>query len=156
RRFPIVEAVADALMGLVINRFKILTPQKHIPRINFDRLVISRETWNFSASELAFASEKDEAARFIAARRWARSHGMPRFVFVKSSAEVKPFYVDFDSPTYLNIFTRTIRPDSEGDAGDARITVTEMLPLHDQAWLPDAEGQRYTCELRIVAYDLNG
>lgn len=154
RRFPIVEAVADALMGLVINRFKILTPQKHIPRINFDRLIISRETWNFSVSQLAFASEKDEAARFIAARRWARSHGMPRFVFVKSSSEVKPFYVDFDSPTYLNIFTRTIRPDSEGDAGDARIAVTEMLPTHDQTWLPDAEGQRYTSELRIVAYDL--
>ncbi len=154
-RFPIVEAVADALMGLVINRFKILTFQKHIPRINFDRLIINRETWNFSASELAFASEKDEAARFIAARRWARSHGMPRFVFVKSSAEVKPFYVDFDSPTYLNIFTRTIRPDSEGEAGDARIAVTEMLPMHDQTWLPDAEGQRYTSELRIVAFDLS-
>jgi len=87
---------------------------------------------------------------------------MPRFVFVKSSAEVKPFYVDFESPVYLNIFTRTIRPDKQSDAGDkqsdagdARITVTEMLPEHEETWLSDAEGQRYTSELRIVALDLN-
>ncbi|HEX8335666.1 MAG TPA: lantibiotic dehydratase, partial [Pyrinomonadaceae bacterium] len=147
KRFDIVEAVADALMGLVINRFKILTPQRHIPRISIDRLVINRETWNFTAPELTFASEKDEGERFVGARRWARAHGMPRFVFVKSSAEVKPFYVDFDSPAYVNIFARTVRPDSDG-GGDARITVTEMLPEHSQAWLPDAEGNRYTCELR--------
>jgi hypothetical protein len=29
-----------------------------------------------------------------------------------------------------------------------------MLPEHNETWLPDAEGQRYTSELRIVAVDL--
>jgi len=30
---------------------------------------------------------------------------------------------------------------------------TEMLPDVEQSWLPDAEGRRYTCELRMVALD---
>jgi hypothetical protein len=29
-----------------------------------------------------------------------------------------------------------------------------MLPDPDHAWLPDAEGRRYTSELRLVAVDL--
>ena len=28
-----------------------------------------------------------------------------------------------------------------------------MLPAPDQAWLTDAQGQRYTSELRMVAVD---
>jgi len=30
-----------------------------------------------------------------------------------------------------------------------------MLPAPDQTWLPDAEGNRYTSELRMVAVDLD-
>ena len=33
------------------------------------------------------------------------------------------------------------------------MTVVEMLPAPDQAWLTDARGQRYTAELRMVAVD---
>jgi hypothetical protein len=33
------------------------------------------------------------------------------------------------------------------------VTVAEMLPAPDQAWLTDAQGQRYTTELRVVAVD---
>jgi hypothetical protein len=33
------------------------------------------------------------------------------------------------------------------------MTVVEMLPAPDEAWLTDAEGQRYTAELRLVARD---
>jgi hypothetical protein len=33
------------------------------------------------------------------------------------------------------------------------VNVVEMLPAPDQAWLTDAQGQRYTAELRMVAVD---
>ena len=33
------------------------------------------------------------------------------------------------------------------------MTLAEMLPAPDQAWLTDTRGQRYTTELRVVAVD---
>ncbi|MBO4210621.1 hypothetical protein, partial [Micromonospora echinofusca] len=43
---------------------------------------------------------------------------------------------------------RLARQDPSG-----RLTVTEMLPTPEQAWLTDDEGNRYTSELRFVAVD---
>jgi hypothetical protein len=42
-------------------------------------------------------------------------------------------------------------------AGPAtRITISELLPGPDQAWLPDADGNRYFSELRLTAVDPAG
>jgi hypothetical protein len=152
-RFDIIEAFGDALSGLVVNSFKLLPPGPHTPRITFDHLVVCRESWSFTASGLRFAWEKDEASGFLTARRWARSHGLPRFVFVKVPVERKPFYVDFDSPIYLSIFARMIRR-TTAQSPEAQIRIAEMLPNTNQIWLMDAEGQHYTSEIRMVALDL--
>jgi hypothetical protein len=154
-RFDIVEVFADIISMLTLNAFKLIEPRPRAPRVNLDQLVIARETWNFRGAEAAtFAHEKDAAARFLAARRWARGREMPRFVFVKVPVEQKPFYVDFDSPVYVDIFAKMIRRTVEGAPPDALIAVSEMLPTHEQSWLPDAEANRYTSEFRIVALDL--
>jgi hypothetical protein len=157
-RFDLIEAFADLLSERVSNHFKMLPPGDYAPRISIGRLVVNREAWRFSPAEMPFASEKDEAFRFLEARRWARAHRIPRFVFVKSPAEEKPFYIDFDSPVLINLFARVITQSAERQASEegranASITVTEMLPTPGQAWLPDAEGNLYTSELRIVAVD---
>ncbi|HEY0601690.1 MAG TPA: lantibiotic dehydratase [Herpetosiphonaceae bacterium] len=154
-QFDLIDTFALILSILVVNNFRIVEPAAHRPRIFFDDLVVNRESWRFDPADLSFANETDEAARFLAARRWARAHAMPRFVFVKLPIEVKPFYVDFDSPVYVNILARLVRRIQTSDAADRSVTVVEMLPRLDQAWLPDAEGRRYTSELRIVALDLN-
>lgn len=153
-RFVGVEAFADAFSGQSVNHFKPLRARRHRPRVTVDRMVIARESWAFSPDEFGFAYEKDDAERFVAARRWAAEQKMPRFVFVKSPVEVKPFYVDFDSPVYVDIFAKVVRrtKDSEEHA-DSLIAVSEMHPVHEQSWLPDAEGQRFTSELRIIAVD---
>ena len=122
--------------------------------MTIDRVTVCRETWRFSPSELTFAFEKDEAARFLAARRFARSHDLPRFVFIKVPIEVKPFYVDFDSPIYVDLLAKSIRRTKEKGRPDSLVSVTEMHPRADETWLPDAEGQHYTSELRIIAVDL--
>ena len=62
---------------------------------------MSRETWNFAPEELDFVYEKEAEVRFVAARRWAREFGLPRFVFARVPVEIKPFYLDFDSPIYV-------------------------------------------------------
>lgn len=151
--FDALDAIGDALSTLAVDAMKILPPARHNPRVTIDRLVVCRESWSFIASELSFAGEKNEAARFLAARRWARSHGMPRFAFVKVLSETKPFYVDFDSPIYVDIFAKALRLLAEHPAADQPFTLTEMLPTPDQTWLSDAEGRHYTSELRMVAVD---
>ncbi|MDQ3804643.1 MAG: lantibiotic dehydratase family protein [Acidobacteriota bacterium] len=152
-RFVGIEAFADAFSGQSVNYFKPLRPRKHRPRITVDKLVIARESWAFSPAEFTFAYEKDDAERFLAARRWAAEQSMPRFVFVKSPVEVKPFYVDCDSPIYVDIFAKVVRRTKDSEHAESLITISEMHPVHEQSWLPDAEGQRFTSEFRIVAVD---
>ncbi len=153
-RFEVAELVGTCLNLLILDSFRIFTAHTHTPRISIDRLVISRETWRFPAHELSFAFEKPEANRFLAARRWARAHELPRFVFVKLPVEVKPCFVDFDSPVYVDIFSKLVRLTVETGGNELMINVSEMLPGPEQIWLVDADGQRYTSEFRIVIVDL--
>ncbi|MYZ38957.1 hypothetical protein GT002_28595 [Streptomyces sp. SID4917] len=53
---------------------------------------------------------------------------------------------------YVNIFAKAARRLARKDPS-ARMTVTEMLPTPEQAWLTDDEGNKYTSELRFVAVD---
>jgi hypothetical protein len=158
-RFKLMEAFADALSDKVSNSFKILPASRHVPRVQIDRLVVSRESWSFSPLEMEFASEKDEATRYLEARRWAQQSDLPRFVFFKSQFEVKPIYVDFASPLLINVLSKLVRQTHEAclaaerDPEQLLITLTEMYPTPDLVWLPDAAGQRYTSELRMVALD---
>jgi lantibiotic biosynthesis dehydratase-like protein len=154
-RFDLIEFLGETLAALVINSLKIESAGRHTPRISFDRLVVARESWRFSASECDFAHVKDEVERFVQARRWAQSHGIPRFAFVRVPVEVKPFYIDFDSPVYVSIMSKMVRRTLESTAsvGD-EVTVSEMLPGIDMLWLPDEAGRHYTSELRIIALDL--
>jgi hypothetical protein len=150
---PLIEFFASTITQIVMPSFRILPRSDHCPRVTIDRLVVCREAWTFPSSEMAFAYEVEEGPRFLAARRWARAHGLPRFVFAKSPIEVKPLFVDLDSPLFVDILAKIARAAKEHVAGETAITVTEMLPGLDQAWLPDAAGERYTSELRIVVVD---
>ncbi|MDT5270747.1 MAG: hypothetical protein QOH49_2933 [Acidobacteriota bacterium] len=153
--FDALDAIGEGLSALAVNGMKILPPARHTPRITIDRLVVNRESWGFHHAELEFAGVKDEAERFLAARAWGRAHAMPRFVFVKLPTETKPFYLDFESPIYVDVLSKVVRQMEGQPLSERAITVSEMLPGPDQTWLPDAEGNRYTSELRMVAVDLD-
>ena len=155
-QFGLVETFAQFLAKETVDSFQIIPRQRHTPRLTIDRLVIRREAWRFTAEEVSFAYETDEAKRFLAARRWRQLHGLPRFLFAKVPVEKKPFYVDFDSPIYLRMLARSVRQTAEGGHEGLAIGLTEMLPSHEQTWLSDAKGQRYTSELRIAAVDVVG
>ena len=73
-----------------------------------------------------FAREKEGTERFLSARRWARAHGLPRFVFAKVPVEVKPFYVDFSSPVYVDILAKMVRRTVEHNSANASISFSEM------------------------------
>jgi len=156
-RFEIGAAFGDALSSITANDFKLVKVERHTPRVTIDRLVVMRETWRRGATEMEFAFVKDEAERFLGARRWARELGIPRFAFVRAPVEIKPIYVDFASPIYVELLAKLVRRTKEAGGGESareQVTVAEMLPGPDQVWLADAADQRYTSELRIAALDL--
>ncbi len=152
-QFDLLQSFSGLLARIVVDNFAIMLPTAHTPRILIDNFIVVRETWRFERSEIDFAESATSAARFLTARRWRDRHGMPRWVFVRIPGEGKPVYLDFDSPFAVDIVARRVRNQAPSPAGAKSISVSEMVPSHGQHWLPDAEGRRYSCELRIVAVD---
>jgi amino acid adenylation domain-containing protein len=150
----LLEVVGDLISSNAANCFDLLPPGPHVPRITIDDLVVSRETWRVAAAEATFASTADESARYLQARAWAAGLGLPRHVFCRFTGERKPIYADLTSLASIDLIARAVRRARRSAGAGATVTVTEMLPAPDQAWLTDAEGQRFTTELRVVAVDL--
>jgi amino acid adenylation domain-containing protein len=149
----LLEVVGDLIGTASSNCFDLVPPGAHVPRITIDDLVVSRETWRLAATEPAFAGTADESTRYLQARAWAARHGLPRHVFLRFTGERKPIYADLTSLASVDLIARSLRRSSRNAGTDATVTVTEMLPTPEQAWLTDARGQRYTAELRMVALD---
>ena len=125
----------------------------HTPRVWIDRLLVARETWCRRLGELDFALLSDERERYLRVRRWGRDLGLPDRIFVKVATEVKPIYVDLTSPTYVNVLCMAIRAGIRDGGPDTTITISEMAPTLEQAWVPDAAGNRYSSELRLLVVD---
>lgn len=151
QRFDVMAVFAQLLSGFVADKFDILPLTARLPRVQIDRLVVQRRALRVPCAELAFL-DGDEAHAFLALRAWAAAQGVPRWSFVKVPWEKKPFYLDLGSPLYVRMLAKQVRNAlrREADAAGA-ITFSEMLPSHDQLWMPlDAHG-RCTSELRLVA-----
>ena len=150
--FPLLDFYGAAFMESVVDELRIVpTNRRHTPRITVDKVVLVRETWRVPADELAFPELAGEHQRFVAARRWQLANHVPRYTFVTASGE-KPVFVDFTSPVYVNLLVKMARR----AGADSTLTLTEMLPAPEQTWLTDAQGRRYTAELRMTAVDSRG
>lgn len=146
RRFDVISFLEHHLIAESYASFSPVAPAPWTPRVIIDDVVIARATWRVVPAQLEWPALQEPAARFVAARRWARSLGMPRWVFVKTAEEVKPVYVDFDSTVYVEMLAKHLR-------GASSAALSEMLPAVEDAWVVDAAGSRYTAELRIAAVD---
>ena len=149
----LLEVVGSLISLMMVQAFDLRPPGPHTPRVAIDDLVVCRERWTLPATEPAFADTLDESARYLQARRWAASHGLPRHVFLRFTGEPKPIYADLTSLASIDLISRSLRRARRKAGAGATVTIVEMLPAPDQAWLTDAEGLRYTSELRIVAVD---
>jgi Lantibiotic dehydratase, N terminus len=148
------------------------------PRFTSGRLVLFRRRWQFGAGEAPEApqprresggADAAAAAFFARTARWRRRHRLPRHVFVHTAAEPKPFYVDLDSPLFVDLLRRRlatpgplgpsvhpgepdqpVRPGEPGPAGVAppALHVTEMLPAPEEMWVRDERG-RYATEFLL-------
>ncbi|MER5267857.1 lantibiotic dehydratase [Actinosynnema sp. NPDC002837] len=151
-RHDLLDVFSEVLMDVVLNAHSLFAGHAHVPRVVVDRAVVQRETWRFPAAEVPFASEKDEARRFVAARAWREAAGLPPRVFAKAGSTDKPVYVDFDSPVLVNVLAKMLR----GAAPDQLLGFTELLPDLDHLWLVDQNGDRCTSELRFAMVDRLG
>ncbi len=149
----LLAVVGDLVSTVISNRFDLVVPGAHTPRVTVDDLVVSREKWTFAGTEPGFANTADESTRYLQARAWAASHGLPRHVFLRFTGELKPIYADLTSLASVDLIARSLRRAQRNAGPDASVAVVEMLPAPDEAWLVDAQGGRYTSELRMVAVD---
>ena len=110
----------------------------HLGRVMVGGAVYQRERWSLRSEELEPA-KGIEALRSL--RRLVRREGLPRFTFVRSDVERKPYLIDAESPFAAELLQSLARRSRD-------LTFEEMLPGPDDLWLRDAAG-RYTCELRV-------
>lgn len=151
-RRPLRDVFALLFGWLGAEAFKLAGAGVHHPRLTLDGLVVARETWRTTVggTGLAPAHGPEE---YLAARRLRRSLGMPERVFAKVGTEVKPVYVDFTGPRYVSSFATLLRAARATSGDGVPVAFTELLPDLDESWLPDAQGRRYSCELRLQLCD---
>jgi hypothetical protein len=147
-RLPLLEVIGDLMSGVVANAFSPVAPAPHQPRITIDRLVLSRESWVLPIAGAQWVFARDEATRYALARDWRAEHGLPERIFYRVPVEDKPMAADFRSLTMVNLLAKGVRHSK--DSGFTSFSATEMLPDTGQLWLCDANGERYTSELRMV------
>ncbi|MBB5873237.1 surfactin synthase thioesterase subunit [Allocatelliglobosispora scoriae] len=153
-RWPLIELFAEVITNAhTQGSFKLVASTGHAPRITVDRMVVARETWRTTLAETGLADAKGEEQQYLAARRWRAALGLPDQVFVSVATETKPTYVDLTSPTYISALCALLRGTRTAHGDRVRITVSEMLPGTDQAWVPDSAGRGYFSELRIQVRD---
>ncbi|MCZ7438060.1 lantibiotic dehydratase [Micromonospora sp. WMMC241] len=153
QRWPLAEIFAEAFSAHAVDGFKLVAAAPYTPRITVDRLVVARQTWRTTVGESGLATATGERQRFLAVRDWRRRLGLPEQVYVKLGTETKPCFVDLSAPGFAAMLCALVRA-ARVDGGDAvPLTVSEMLPAPDQAWVPDGAGRRYFSELRLHITD---
>ncbi|MFI6824113.1 thioesterase domain-containing protein [Micromonospora sp. NPDC050187] len=153
RTWTLDEVFAGPLTMHAVDGFKLVAAAPHTPRITLDRLVVARETWRTTLGGTGLADVTGERERFLAVRRWRRELGLPEQVYVKLATETKPCFLDLSSPFYASAFCSMLRTARSQDGDDVSVTLTEMLPTPEQAWVPDQAGRRYFSELRLHVVD---
>lgn len=149
RSWPLLEVFSSLLAIHTVDSFKLVGAAAHTPRVCVDRLVVTRQTWRTTIGQTGLATVTGDRERFLAARRLRAQLDLPERVFVRIDTETKPVYCDFRSPHYVRSLCSLLRSAAARDGEAVAVTLTEMLPTPEQAWVPDAAGNRYLSELRI-------
>ncbi|WP_216207561.1 lantibiotic dehydratase [Amycolatopsis aidingensis] len=151
--WPLVELFGEFLGTFTADAYKLVGSAAHTPRISIDRLVVARETWRTTIEATGLSDVDDYAGRYLAARRLRRGLGLPERVFVKIGTETKPCYLDLTSPVSVSALCTMLRTARGTHGPEVPVTITELLPTPEQAWVTDAEGRRYYSELRLHVRD---
>ncbi|NUR70872.1 MAG: hypothetical protein HOU81_08625 [Hamadaea sp.] len=148
----LTEVLDDYLAFAAYNRFGLFEPAAHRPRVQIDRLVVSRERWQLPLTVFADLPEARRDQVVVHLRGVAAEHGLPEAAFWVVAGEAKPIYADLADDTLADALWAKLRRGRQRRP-DGSVTVSEMLPGPDQLWLRDADGRRYTSEFRVTCVD---
>ncbi len=152
--FDALDLFGDYFSLIVADYFDIIAKGPHTPRITIDRLVVQREAWRIPVSAVAPVAAQDAATSYLNTVRWARGLALPQYLFYRTPTERKPTFLDLASPLSVDLFVREVRRLVNNEVpAESLIAFSEMLPGPEHAWLTDAQGNRYTSELRVAAVD---
>ena len=146
--FPLHAFLGPQAATLIGSRFSLFAPVPYRARSTIGRLVVGRASWSLDLAPMQVHRATTPESRFRAVRRQALDLGWPRRVFYRVPGELKPLYLDMDSPCFVELFARTVRLAAQ--RGEATLQVVQMLPLPADSWLTDATGARYTSEWRML------
>src|SRR5262245_46859195 len=120
------------------------------PRFVCGKLVVFRERWAFGPGMWPVPQRPgrdfDAAGWFLDVQRWRRRHGLPRHVFIHTTENPKPRYVDLESPLFSDLILRTLTVTTSDSPRE--VHVTEMLPGPGELWAADDRGH-YATELLV-------
>jgi len=153
RSWPLIETFAGLLWMHAFDTWKLAGTGTHTPRITVDGLVLVRETWRTTVAETGLSGISGERERYMAVRRWREATALPERIFMRIDTETKPCYFDLTSPLYARILCNMLGAAHRRGGPGTALAISEMLPGPDKAWLTDADGQRYTSELRAQIRD---
>ncbi|WP_233514777.1 lantibiotic dehydratase [Micromonospora sp. LHW51205] len=153
RRWPLLEVFAPLFDYQVFDTWKLAGNAGRTPRVTVDDLVLVRETWRTTVGETGLHTVKGERERYLAVRRWRLALGLPERIFVRVDTELKPSYVDLTSGVYTRLLCTLLRGAHAKGGDGVGLTVTELLPGPDDAWLTDGAGRAYASELRLQIVD---
>jgi hypothetical protein len=153
RTWPLWEVFAVSIGSLGTRLFRFTQGAAHTPRICVDRLIVARQTWCTTIGATGLARQQGDSARYLAVRRWRRELGLPERVFVRIATESKPVYADFTSVRYVSNLCTMVRSAWMRSGDEVKLTISELLPVPEDAWVPDAAGRRYFSELRLQLRD---
>lgn len=117
------------------------------PRVVYgDKTVLMRRKWTFHGPPVPNAGpppKPDSVEPWAALRAWQKRHGLPDLCFFKIPTEPKPVFMDFTNYLAVELFLKLT-----SDA--TSFVMSEMLPGPGDLWLSDADGRRYTSEIRTT------
>jgi Lantibiotic dehydratase, N terminus len=156
RHWALLDVFGQSLSEVTVEAFKLAGTGPHTPRITIDQMVVARETWRTTLAATGLLGAGDDHERFLATRRWRDALAIPERVFAKVATETKPMFVDLTSPLCVASFHHMLRAARAAGSDETGLSVTEMMPLPEHAWVPDASGRKYLSEIRLQVRDWLG
>lgn len=148
----LMDLLADFIFLSAASEFRLSTRRSHSSRITVGGVVWQRESWRCPLDVLRALCAEQDSRSYLQLCGWAKGQGMPSRLFVKLPWENKPFLVDLHSLASVRLLVKQLRgADRKGLAGGTSVAFSEMLPTPEQLWLTDADGRRFTSEIRLVA-----
>ncbi len=107
------------------------------PRLVCGKTVLMRERWVLRNGDWPQPTSGD-AAFLLDTLAWQARHQLPRHLFVATSADPKPQYLDLAAPCAVELLARSVS--KLHDTTAPMMIVTEMFPAPGQLWVQGLHG----------------